>query len=107
MIQANSGTPELGGGATILSWSDRYPATVIEIIPFRSGPRTGQPRIVRVQEDSWEVVSGSASDGSAKYLYFPNPEGMITEFRMAGKKWSGPGEGIAFGFRDKYYDPHF
>lgn len=106
-MYADSGIPKVGDGATLLSYSDRNPATIIEVILFKSGPNVGKPRLVRVQGDQWKVVSGSEADGSATYEFSRDENGPISEFRWTGKSWKGRSGKVAFGFRERYYDPHF
>lgn len=95
---------KVGDPATVCYWSDRDPATVIEV----KGKR------VIVQLDSWKVVSGHINDGSAEYEYERNPEGRIMVFSLrkngrlvarGGNARSGTGLGL--GYRRHYYDPHF
>ena len=102
-----SGEPKIGGGATVLLHSDRRAATVIEIVPFKSGPNRGKPRKVVVQEDNWKVIGGSVQDGSAAYAYQRNTEGMFHTFIWSKCGWRTNGLGITFGHRNHHIDPGF
>lgn len=91
----------IGMGATFCIGSDSYPATVIDITP--SG------KTVTIQEDNYEIISGSSHDGSAEYTYSANPNGRVISFRYStkSKNWKNSSYRAYFGIRRKYYDPHF
>jgi len=107
--------PELGMGATLLSWTDRDAGTIVEIF------QVGKLTFVTVQDDSSKVVKGSGMDGSAEYEFTPNPNGCKRHFRREeGGMWSQVrkndatgrwvktnGQGLKIGVRDKYRDPSF
>lgn len=77
--------PEVGMGATVLSWTDRRAATVVSVEPTKQGGW-----IVGVQEDRAKVISGSTHDGSAVYEYTRDPEGWVFHWRFEeGKGWRG------------------
>ncbi|MCP9209600.1 hypothetical protein [Streptomyces cucumeris] len=105
-------TPVIGMGATITHWSDRTPATVVEVKVFKSGARKGMPREIVVQYDHWKVVSGSTDDGSAKYEYERDANGHTEIYvvnnsgRWVKKGLAGKGNGLVVGERDRYWDPH-
>lgn len=106
-----SDNPELGGGATVLHWSDRFPATVIAIITYKSGPRKGLPKEVIVQHDTAVIVSGEEYDGSAQYEYHRDEDGTMIAFTVRKDgKWrqkNNYSPVVIFGTRDRYHDPHF
>lgn len=108
-------TPEVGMGATLLSWTDRNPATITKVFAI------GKALAVQVKQDDFKVVSGSMQDGSAEYEFSPNPTGYAWTFKFDGSRWvqvvlnkstgrwkkvSG-GDSLRIGDRAKYYDPHF
>ncbi len=98
--------PKINDGATIHSYSDRNPATVIFV----------SDREIRIQSDNYEVVSGSEHDGSAQYVYDRNLTGYVTcirpvrsgsrkgQWRVNGRK---EGNSVSFGHRERYHDPSF
>lgn len=104
-------------GATLLSWTDRSPATVMEV--FEKGAYT----YYGIVADEFEVVEGNMFDGSAKYEYKTNPDGYKQYFRAKTDgssgfqkvmkneetgRWNKVGDGgLSIGERSKYYDPHF
>lgn len=94
-------TPVVGMPATICHWTDRDPATVTYV--------SGGGKLLRVRTDSYTVVAGSESDGSAKYEYSENPAGKELTFRRTkAGNWRSPnGTVLALGNRRRYYDPHF
>ena len=98
--------PNIGDGATIHSYTDRNPATVIFV----------SDREIQIQSDNYEVVSGSEHDGSAEYVYYRNLTGHVTcirpirsghlkgQWRVNGRK---DGNSVSFGNRSRYRDPSF
>ncbi len=101
--------PKAGDGATVLMWSDRYPATILRVQTFKSGSRKGELNRVTVQRDIATIVSGSQQDGSARYEYERDETGPVDYFRMnnKGQLVSPSGYKLRIGSREKYYDPHF
>lgn len=105
--------PEVGMAATICMWSDRNPATVVEVLRFKSGARKGQVRGVLVTEDNYKVVSGSEHDGSAQYEYTSNTQGVRYTFlinqrgQYVGKGAHVGGDKLSLGNREAYRDPSF
>lgn len=108
--------PEVGMGATILSWTDRHAGTIIGVCHMNLHT------VVWVQQDNYKVISGSGHDGSAEYEYSPNPQGILTRFRFKNGRWEeivmnfktgrwnkldGGGNGLLIGSRDEYRDPCF
>ncbi len=105
--------PEVGEAATLLYWTDRNAATVTNVFTV------GKSLFATVQTDHAKVVDGSGQEGSAKYEYSANPNGITYTFRFNGK-WENVrlnsstgryiktgGAGLLVGKRDHYYDPHF
>lgn len=104
-------------GATILGWTDRHPATVMDV--FEAGKFT----YLHVVRDDFEVVNGSIHDGSAEYKYTPRPDDAGDHYRFKTDGSSGFEKvfwnketnrwnviskgGLSVGRREKYYDPHF
>lgn len=73
--------PEVGMGATILSWTDRHAATITNV------EVTKNFIILTVQEDNYKLVKGSQMDGSAEYEFTPNPNGRTMHFRFEAGAW--------------------
>jgi len=88
---------DVGCGATYSPCSDCYPATVIR------KTRT----TITIQDDSYRLVSGSTSDGSAEYEYSRNEDGAVHVCRLTKRGWRSGGLRVSFGHRRYYYDPHF
>lgn len=107
--------PTVGMGATLLSWTDRDAATIVEVF------KVGKLTYITVQGDSAKVVSGSGQNGSAKYEFTADPDGIKNTFRReesgkwtevrknpATQRWiKTGGYGLRIGARDKYRDPSF
>ena len=107
--------PNIGDGATILSWTDRHPATVIDV------EAQGKAIIVTVQEDHAHRVDENGFSERQTYLYTPNPNAPKRYFRItaAGNiesiykneetgRWNKSRDGgIYFGKREKFHDFSF
>tara|TARA_R110000796_G_scaffold19904_9_gene59553 strand:- start:878 stop:1339 length:462 start_codon:yes stop_codon:yes gene_type:complete len=63
---------EIGGPATINMWSDRYGATVVEIIKKKNG-RT----FLAVQKDHAKMVGGNIMSEDQQYEYTRNLQGRV------------------------------
>lgn len=110
-------TPVIGMGATYFSGSDRYAATVVEVIEKNGS------FIVGIQDDNAKVTNpGSGGTGGEEYEFTANPNGRIQYFRAKTKdsrwegvykneetgRWNKVGFGsMMIGKRDTYRDPHF
>jgi hypothetical protein len=108
--------PVVGMGATLLQWTDRDPATIIEVKKTKAGAW-----IVAVQEDNAQRTDNNGFSESQEYEYSANPNGSISYFRFEeGKGWRGisPGKkpgswklngggGLRIGEREKYHDFSF
>jgi hypothetical protein len=104
MSGMKSSKPEVGMGATVLHWSDRSPATVIEV---RS------PKCIVIQEDHAKRTDKNGQSESQTYEYSRNPEGRTWVVKQ-GKDGTWRGEGgkkngnvVMLGDRVKYHDPTF
>ena len=108
-------TPEVGIGATMLSWSDRHAGTVIEVFT------KGAYEYVTIQADNYKRIDNNGYSESQSYEYTPNPEGPLSYFRRksdqhqwqgvyinpeTGKFNKGLG-GLILGEREEYYDFSF
>ena len=98
--------PKVGDGATILGWTDRYPATVISV----------SEKEIRVQEDFAYRTDKNGMSECQEYEYIPNPDGAITVVKRVGRgkakgEWRVNGltgsNSVVFGYREKYYDFSF
>lgn len=99
-------TPKVGMGATVLMWTDRTPATIIEVSP--SG------KTLKAQEDDAKRVDSNGMSDAQQYEYTPNPEGYTTTFTLRKNgSWVRQGESmntgqrLRIGSREKYYDFSF
>jgi hypothetical protein len=106
MGQSANPQPEIGMGATILMWSDRRAATIIEV--SKNG------RIVTTREDEAIRTDGHGVSDAQSYRYEPNPLGHTQQFSLRKNgRWIAVGStmadggGVAFGFRRAYYDYSF
>lgn len=107
--------PVVGMGATILGWSDRHPATVVETFT------AGKFLYIVVQADNYKRVDKNGMSECQDYEFTPNLEGSKTTYRRgADGKWQGvyknpesgrwiqsKGNGLRIGERDKYHDFSF
>lgn len=104
--------PTVGMGATVLGWSDRYGATVIEV--FRIGKSTA----IKVQRDDAKRIDENGMSESQKYEYTPNPRNQVFVYKQktSGKwvevslnletnRWNETGgKGLRLGERNEYFD---
>lgn len=101
MENSKPATPALGDGATVTSYSDRHPATVIKV---------HTPKKVTVQFDDYQRIDTNGASEDQDYAYTPNPEGATSTFtlRKSGRWVELKGSrGILFGHRERYYDFSF
>lgn len=97
-VQAYADTPEVGDGATIVRYTDRDAATVVEVL---SATR------VRIQ---WDKVEFEYPHGGAKSIE-RDPDGKVIEVRRGRDgRWALLGQRdttVMFGVRAPYYDYNF
>ncbi len=94
--------PEKGMGATICHWSDRTPATVIDISP------TGFK--ITLQEDKATRTDNNVMSDDQDFEYEIDPNGRIFQatLRKDGRyRLLGCKELVSLGKRRKYYDFSF
>lgn len=111
--------PFVGMPATMLHWTDRSAATIVNVVEI-GGSKRWKFEVI-VQRDHAKVVAGSGHDGSAEYEYSRDPDGTRETFRMAlDGMWckvvpnekgrlvkSKGGAGLRIGEREEYRDPSF
>ena len=104
--------PEVGAGATILHWTDRDPATVIEVF------KKGKFHYIIVQQDEYERTDKNGWSEVQQYAFIQNPEGPRYTFRLKNDSWESVRlnengryvksyGGLIVGVREKYWDPSF
>lgn len=107
--------PSIGDGATLLSWTDRDPATVIDV------EIKGKYVYVTTQDDDYRRVDDNGISDQQSYLFIPDPEGHIRHWRINQRgevdrimmnaetgRWNKWGSGgIRFGQRAKFHDFSF
>jgi len=107
----------IGMGATLHDWSDRYPATLINV--FKKGSNT----YIEVQMDSYTRVDDNGMSENQVYEFERNTEGSILTFKAFDKGWvqcyfnevtkrfkasqKGCGYRLTLGRRERYYDFSF
>lgn len=93
--------PEVGMGATICAWTDRYAGTVIKVGPYG--------KTVIIQEDKAERTDNNGMSESQHYSYSADPNGRIFKARYGKRGWRviGGGYGVVIGTRCKYHDYSF
>jgi len=101
-------TPEVGMGATILAYTDRYAGTVVSV-----NPKNGA---FVVREDHAQRVDQNGMSESQTYAYSPNPDGTeyvfkrVSHGRLKGQyreNGRSRGNGVRLGVRRKYNDFSF
>ena len=107
-------TPEIGMGATMLSWTDRNPATIVSVF------NKGKTLYIGVFEDDATRTDNNGYSESQSYEFSFNPKSGMRYYRKNARgTWEGahinPETGrfvkgcgsIAIGQRSKYWDPCF
>jgi hypothetical protein len=108
--------PVVGMGATILLWTDRHAATIVEVSKDKQG-RT----IIGVQEDDAKRTDSNGFSESQTYDYTRNTRSPVRYWRLNDKgfweairkneetgRWNKfDGNGIKIGVREQYWDPSF
>ena len=97
---------KVGDAATIACGTDLFPATVVGIDLFKSGPSAGLPRRVIVQMDSWDRRDRNGMSDDQHYSYDRDPNGRtyIATYRKTAKCWMSDGQVVTFGSRRKWID---
>lgn len=107
------GEPVVGMPATLLSWTDRNPCTVVEVNNLK--------RYIVVQDDDYKRVDSNGLSECQQYEYTPNPNAPTRIFRkMKSGQWvqhfvnpetnrlvKSEGCGLRLGKREKYHDFSF
>lgn len=106
--------PVVGMGATLLAWTDRYPATVVEW--------DAKKQEVLLFEDKATAIGSVAFTENQSWAYEFDAKGNSYRFKFKNGRWrqmsigengkyrlmpKGTGHGLMLGERDKYYDPCF
>ena len=109
-------TPEVGMGATMLSYTDRHAATITAVETIRG------KTYVTVQKDTAVRIDNNSFSECQEYEYSPNPNGRVQTFRtdkngmwervnknhVTGRwKKSQCGGGLLIGHRESYHDFSF
>lgn len=103
--------PQVGMGATKLGWTDRRPATIVEVL--------NGGKVIVVQEDTAKRVDDNGMSESQDYEFTPNPEATREFYKLdnkgayrsayrneKGNLVFGSGQ-LRIGERDKYHDYSF
>lgn len=106
--------PEIGMGATMLSWTDRNPATIVQVFSI------GKTQYIGVNEDDATRTDSNGISESQSYEFKFNPSVFVRYYRKTSAgTWEGcrvnPETGrfikangsLSIGKRDKYWDPSF
>lgn len=101
----NTPTPEVGMGATVLMWTDRAPATIVEVV---------SPKTIKVQGDNAKRVDENGMSESQTYEYTPNEDGPVDTYTLRKNgRWIRKGDPmkggqcLLVGSREKYHDFSF
>jgi hypothetical protein len=110
LINAISGSnpelvPEVGMGATVLYWTDRRAATVIEV--------SASGRQITVQYDKATRTDNHGMSDAQSYEYEADPNGATRVFtKRKNGQWIAKGDSLrgqrlGLGYRRHYYDYSF
>lgn len=90
--------PEVGMGATILGWTDRYAGTIVKVTKTQ----------IHVREDKATRLDSNGMSESQDYSYERDPHGVLHVFRHTKRGYrNSRGNGLLVGVREKYYDYSF
>lgn len=102
MLAEMKGTPEpvVGMPATMIFWSDRYPAHVVEV--------SASGKTVIIQEAKSTHVPGTHGEAQ-QWVITPDPTGIQHACRKhKDGKWHRTSGGfVVFGQAERYWDPSF
>ena len=105
ILSQTTAIPEVGMGATLLGWSDRYPATIVEVAP--NGKKVG------IQEDDFKRTDNNGMSEMQEYEFTPNTSRTIVYYTLRKNgRWVRKGESmngasLQIGQRRAYYDFSF
>jgi hypothetical protein len=93
--------PQVGMGATILGWTDRHAATIVEVSP--SG------KTIVIQRDNAKRIDSNGMSESQQYEFTPNADAERETFRLrkTGEYRSKYGANLRIGERSEYFDYSF
>ena len=92
--------PTVGMGATILSWSDRSPATVVEV--------SASGKTIKLQEDTATRTDTNGMSECQDYAFAPDPSAPLQVARLTSKGWKiVGGSRVRLGERSRYHDFSF
>jgi hypothetical protein len=109
--------PQIGQGATIMCYSDRHPATIVEI------KKIGKATLLTLQQDTAKRIDKNGMSESQEYEYERDLNGYLYYFKQKepNTRWVhmmlNPetnrlnvvkgGRGLFIGEREEYYDFSF
>lgn len=113
VLSRYNASPVVGCGATFLGWTDRSPATVVEVFT------RGAFEYIGLKADDYKRIDNNGMSENQEYVYMPNNENPTVYYRrkVGTAKWAGcyqdketgrwknSGSGsIVVGQRERYYD---
>jgi hypothetical protein len=101
-------TPEVGMGATLVSWTDRYAYTVVAVETFKTGPKAGQVKAVVATEDKAKRVDANGMSECQSYEFETDPDATPEKFTLRkGGQFKGKRGVLYVGSRSQYHDFSF
>ncbi|MBF0526635.1 MAG: hypothetical protein HQK56_16245 [Deltaproteobacteria bacterium] len=110
-LSSSNDEPQVGLGCTLLHWTDRSPATIIQIV---------SDKIIRIQLDDYKRTDKNGISESQSYEYIRNLQGAIYFFKRQKngswkevywnpetKRFRNGSTFLSIGRRERYYDPSF
>ena len=98
MSQATTVIPQVGMGATMLSWTDRTAGTIVKVTATQ----------IHVQRDKATRTDTNGMSEVQEYSYERDENAWIAIFRKTKRGYRDEcGRGLAIGYRSQYHDFSF
>lgn len=92
--------PQVGMGCTVLSWTDRNPATIVSVSASGKTFQFTYDSYKRIDTNGWSEVQ--------EYEYTSRPDAPRHTARLTKSgRYKCKGQTVIVGKREKYSDPHF
>ena len=92
--------PQVGMGCTVLSWTDRNPATIMKV--------SASGKTFEFTYDEYRRTDDNGFSDHQTYEYKPRPDGVRYTARLTKSgRYKCKGQTVVVGEREKYHDFNF